>query len=253
MAAQSKTVKELIELENRFNEALVRGDIAVIEEIEANDLIFTDAAGVVTSKADEIKSLKSGEVKFESIKMTDTRVQDLGTLGIVTGTLMEKAAYKNIDISGTYRFTDVWAKRNGRWEHVAGQETLVSTPAEAPASAVSDVVDVKTALATLINLQLQYDASAVDKLLDPEFVYVSNDGSVVSRAEFINLTDREKNPLDVLEITDVQVRVSGDAAVATGTIHEKGLLYSKPYEFHGRTLITYARRNGRWLCLPIHD
>jgi len=37
-----------------------------------------------------------------------------------------KAQYKNTDISGTYRFTDVWAKRNGKWQHVAGQETLCS-------------------------------------------------------------------------------------------------------------------------------
>jgi ketosteroid isomerase-like protein len=251
--AQSSTAKELIELENRFNEALVRADIGVIEEIEANDLIFTDATGAVTSKAEEIQSIKSGEVKFASIKMTDTHVQGYGNVGVVTGSLAEKAQYKNSDISGMYRFTDVWAKRNGKWEHVAGQETLVSTPAEVPASAASDVADVKTALTILINLQLQYDAAGVDKLLDPQFVYVSNDGSVMSRAEFIDLTDREKNPLDTLEVRDVQVQTSGETAAVTGTIHEKGLLDGKPYEFRGRTLITYARRNGHWLCLAIHD
>jgi ketosteroid isomerase-like protein len=251
--AQSSTAKELIELENRFNEALVRADIGVIEEIEADDLIFIDATGAVTSKAEEIHSIKSGEVKFASIKMTDTHVQDYGDVGVVTGSLAEKAQYKNSDISGMYRFTDVWAKRNGKWGHVAGQETLVSTPAEVPASAASDVADVKTALTILINLQLQYDAAGVDKLLDPQFVYVSNDGSVMSRAEFIDLTDREKNPLDTLEVRDVQVQTSGETAAVTGTIHERGLLDGKPYEFRGRTLITYARRNGHWLCLAIHD
>lgn len=70
--------------------------------------------------------MKSGEVKFASIKMTDTHVQDYGNVGVVTGSLLEKAQYKNTDISGTYRFTDVWARRNGKWEHVAGQETLVA-------------------------------------------------------------------------------------------------------------------------------
>jgi ketosteroid isomerase-like protein len=124
--AQSSTAKQLIELENRFNEALVRADIGVIENIEANDLIFTDAAGLVRSKADEIQSLKSGDIKFEFIKMTDTRVQDYGNVGVVTGSVLEKAQYKNVDISGTYRFTDVWTKRNGKWEHVTGQETLVA-------------------------------------------------------------------------------------------------------------------------------
>ena len=124
-AAQNSTAKDLIALENRFNEGLVRGDVAVIEELEANDLIFTDAAGVVTNKTEEIQSIKSGEVKFESIKMDNTQVQDFGNLAVVTGRLVEKAKYKNADISGTYRFTDVWAKRKGKWEHVAGQETLV--------------------------------------------------------------------------------------------------------------------------------
>jgi ketosteroid isomerase-like protein len=133
--AQSSTEKDLIALENSFNEALVRADLKTIERIEADDLIFTDAAGLVTSKADEMQSLKSGEVKFESIKLTETRVQDFGNVGVVTGSLMEKAQYKNTDISGTYRFTDVWAKRKGKWEHVAGQETLVpKTPTRANGS-----------------------------------------------------------------------------------------------------------------------
>ncbi|HEX4921816.1 MAG TPA: nuclear transport factor 2 family protein, partial [Candidatus Bathyarchaeia archaeon] len=130
-ASQSSAEKELIALENRFNEALVRADLKTIEDIEADDLIFTDSLGTVTTKGDELQSMRSGDVKFESIKMDSTRVQDFGNLAVVTGRLVEKAKYKNADISGTYRFTDVWAKRKGKWEHVAGQETLVSRPAAA--------------------------------------------------------------------------------------------------------------------------
>jgi ketosteroid isomerase-like protein len=130
---QSSTTGDLIQLEHRFNDALVRADLKTIEEIEADDLIFTDATGAVTSKADEMESLNSGDVKFESIQMTDTRIQDFGDIAVVTGRLVEKAQHKNADISGTYRFTDVWAKRKGKWEHVAGQETLVTTPAEVTA------------------------------------------------------------------------------------------------------------------------
>ena len=131
VVAQSSTEKELIALENRFNEALVRADLKTIEDIEADDLIFTDASGTVTTKADELQSMRSGDVKFESIKMDNTQVQDFGNLAVVTGRLVERAKYKNADISGIYRFTDVWAKRKGKWEHVAGQETLVNTPADA--------------------------------------------------------------------------------------------------------------------------
>ena len=119
--AQSSTSGDLIQLENRFNDALVRADLKTIDEIEADDLIFTDATGTVTSKADEMQSLKSGDVNFELIQMTETRVQDFGNMAVVRR-LMEKARHKNADISGTYRFTDVWVTRKGKWEHVAGEE-----------------------------------------------------------------------------------------------------------------------------------
>jgi len=116
-----------------------------------------------------------------------------------------------------------------------------------------DANTVKQTLPTFLDLQLKYDADAVGRMLDDAFIYVSPDGSMMSRAEFIKLTNRERNPLDILEVTDVQVRVSGNTAVATGLIHEKGLLYGKPYDFRGRTLLTYVKKGGRWLQLACHD
>jgi ketosteroid isomerase-like protein len=117
----------------------------------------------------------------------------------------------------------------------------------------ADVNAVKEAVTELTDAQLKYDASAVDKLLDAAFVYVANDGSVINRIDFVGLSDRKRNPLDLLEITDIDVRTSGDTAVAIGLIHEKGRLDGKPYEFRSRTLATYVRKSGRWLCLAIHD
>ena len=35
------------------------------------------------------------------------------------------APYKGQDISGKYRFTDTWVKRNGKWQAVASQYTKV--------------------------------------------------------------------------------------------------------------------------------
>jgi hypothetical protein len=116
-----------------------------------------------------------------------------------------------------------------------------------------DAMDVKKILAELTELQLKYDANAVDRRLDAAFIYVSNDGTLISRIDFIKYTDRERNPLEVLELTDISVVTSGNTAVVTGLVHEKGLLDGKPYEFRGRTLITFVRKNRNWQCLAIHD
>jgi ketosteroid isomerase-like protein len=117
------TAKELISAEQAFNQALIRGDWRTIESLETEDLVFTDADGTVSGKSNQIAELKSGFAKFESIEMSEVKVQDLGNAAVVTGKLVEKGRYKDADLSGVYRFTDVWARRNGRWVLVAGQET----------------------------------------------------------------------------------------------------------------------------------
>ena len=117
------TAKELIAMENRYNDALLRADWKALESILADDLIFNNADGSVSHKRDTISSIRSGDIKFDSIAMSDVEVQVFGNVGVVTGKLVEKARYKAIDLSGTYRFTDVWVKRDGTWQNVTGQET----------------------------------------------------------------------------------------------------------------------------------
>lgn len=117
------TAKELFAMENHYNDALVRADWKALESILADDLIFNNADGSVSHKPDTVSSLKSGEIKFDSIAMSDVNVQAFGDVGVVVGKLVEKADYKGTDLSGSYRFLDVWVKRDGRWQNVAGQET----------------------------------------------------------------------------------------------------------------------------------
>jgi len=127
--AQSRnTAAELSAREAHFSQVLLRGDWQALEQIEADDLIFTNADGSVTHKSDDVANLRSGDLEFESIVMSDLAVQALGDVGVVTGKLVEKVRYQTTDLSGTYRFTDVWVMRAGRWQLVAGQETLVRSP-----------------------------------------------------------------------------------------------------------------------------
>jgi len=124
-AESSDTTSELRAREADFNQALLRSDWKALGQIEADDLIFTNADGSVTHKSDDVANLRSGNLKFASIDMSDITVKDLGNVGVVTGQLVERVQYKTTDISSTYRFTDVWDKRDGKWQLVTGQETLV--------------------------------------------------------------------------------------------------------------------------------
>jgi ketosteroid isomerase-like protein len=258
--AQSSTSGDLIQLENRFNDALVRADLKTINEIEADDLIFTDATGTVTSKADEMQSLKSGDVKFESIQMTDTRTQDFGDIAVVTGRLVEKAQYKNSDISGTYRFTDVWAKRKSKWEHVAGQETLVSTPAEASASGASDR-DAKSQEATmdknsttkLVALTNEWtdainsrNRQKLDELMASDFALYHWNGQLgAPRAQWLdNLFNHIKITKNTL--TNAAPQLYGDFGVVTSVGDWIGTFDSKPFSQECIVVDTWRKIENQW-------
>jgi ketosteroid isomerase-like protein len=73
-----------------------------------------------------IADLKSGDLKFESSKLEDMKVHVYGNAAIVTYATTDKGAYKGKDISGRYRWTDVFIKRGGNWQLVAGHGTRIT-------------------------------------------------------------------------------------------------------------------------------
>ena len=64
-------------------------------------------------------------MKYESLEISDIKVHVYGNSAVATGTGNVKASMKGHDISGTYRFTDTWVKRNGKWQCVASQGTKI--------------------------------------------------------------------------------------------------------------------------------
>jgi ketosteroid isomerase-like protein len=116
------TTKVVTAAEQTLNDALLRADWKTIQELYADDIVFTTADGSISHKSDSIREIQSGDAKFVSVEMSDVHVQDLGNVAVVTGKLIEKGRYKTDDLSGAYRFTDVRVKRDGRWQLVAGQE-----------------------------------------------------------------------------------------------------------------------------------
>ena len=55
-------------------------------------------------------------------------VRVYGDAAVVTYSTMDKGTFKGQDISGRYRWTDVFARRGGTWQIVAGQGTRIQPP-----------------------------------------------------------------------------------------------------------------------------
>ena len=125
-ADKGGTEQTLQQLEKDWAQAFVKFDAASVERIEASDFVSTAPDGKVGDKAQDLKDLKTGNFKAESMDVDDMKVHVYGTTAVVTGrTTIKNGKYGGQDISGQYRFTDTWVKNNGKWQVVASQGTMI--------------------------------------------------------------------------------------------------------------------------------
>ena len=117
----------LMKMEQEMTDAIVKNDTSVFEKYAADNATFTDPGGMLATKAQAVAMFKAGDLKIESSKIDDMKVQMFGKTAIVTYRTTDKGMYKGRDISGQYRWTDVFVKTGGKWQMVASQGTPIMT------------------------------------------------------------------------------------------------------------------------------
>lgn len=115
----------LMQMEREWTDAQLKKDTKPLDRILADDWVAQGPTGTVT-KSQALAELKSGESKIDSVTLGPMTVRVFGDTVVVTGSDDEKSSYKGKDTSGHWTWTDVFVKRNGRWQAVASQGTLVS-------------------------------------------------------------------------------------------------------------------------------
>ena len=127
-AAQSKgpasgkggTEQTIMRIEQEMLDALLKRDPSVFERYMADNSAFTTPDGALIDKARFIADLKSSELKMDSSAISDMKVTVHGDTAVATYVTNDKGTYKGKDISGTYRWTDVFVRQKGGWKLIAG-------------------------------------------------------------------------------------------------------------------------------------
>jgi len=120
---QADTRATIEKADQMFADAMVKVDLAALASTYAEDYVFTDPAGRVSHKAELLDSFQRGVIRIRSQEISDVQVNVYGEVAVEIGKVMSQATRDGHDSGGTFRFTRVWVKRNGRWQTVAFQET----------------------------------------------------------------------------------------------------------------------------------
>ena len=122
-SGNTKVEQEIRRLEREWFESYVRGDRAAFDRIVADDAVMTYGNGKVGNKSEAIAEIKAPADASYSLTSDDVKVRVYGDTAIVTGRVTEKGTFNGRSLNSQSRYTDVWVRRNGRWQVVASQNT----------------------------------------------------------------------------------------------------------------------------------
>jgi len=116
----------LIKLEQGWNDAFYRKDLAFIENILAAEFIATYDDGTRGDRAKELALARDFNQQVESAVQDDFVVKVYRDTAVVWFTLHVVGIRQGQRAELTLRYTDVWIIRDGRWQCVSTQSTRVS-------------------------------------------------------------------------------------------------------------------------------
>ncbi|MGA8216447.1 MAG: nuclear transport factor 2 family protein [Candidatus Sulfotelmatobacter sp.] len=123
-SGEQETIRQIIDMERQAKEASLRRDADFSQRTLAEDYVAITPLGMVTTKQENISARRSGQLRYESINVSDMVVRLYGDTAVVTARADVKGHQLGEDFSGPYRYTRVWVRRNGRWQTVSYQATV---------------------------------------------------------------------------------------------------------------------------------
>jgi ketosteroid isomerase-like protein len=121
--------KEVLAAEEARRNAMPQSDVATLNRLLSDVMVYTHSSGGKDSKASWLSKLSDGSLRYDRLAFTDLNVSVVNDTALLTGRMNATAVH-----SGQPRMVDslylaVWVKQPTGWQLVAAQ----GTPAPAKA------------------------------------------------------------------------------------------------------------------------
>ena len=114
----SEAEEKLLKIEKEFAQAIISNDLEGIGRIVADEWIIIDPNGDIVDRARFFEVIKSGALTHDMMESEDLRVRVYGDSAVVITVTRTKGKFMGQEFSTQERATDVFVKRDGRWQCV---------------------------------------------------------------------------------------------------------------------------------------
>jgi hypothetical protein len=103
---------------------------------------------------------------------------------------------------------------------------------------------------------VERDYAFFDKVEADEFVFTGSNGATFTKKEDLEGLKEPASPdsrLQAYDVSELRIKLYGDAAVVTGKVVTKGLSKGKEYTSESRFTDVFVWRDGRWQIVAGHS
>jgi ketosteroid isomerase-like protein len=120
---------EIDQLEDEWRSAILTGDVRTMDSLLAGDFMAITPSGTLQSREETLENLRTGNVHFTALTITDRKVRFYGATAVVTSLANVQASTPDGQVAGNYRYTRVYVRNGqGAWKIVSFEASRVRPP-----------------------------------------------------------------------------------------------------------------------------
>lgn len=124
----SKQHAQVVEMEERLRQAMLRSDVGVLDKLIAPELLFTNHLGQFVTKQDDLAFHRSGVLQLKELLPSEQQIQHKPGFSVVSVLMHLLGTYEGAPIDFKIRYTRVWSvSPSGSMQLVAGHATAISS------------------------------------------------------------------------------------------------------------------------------
>src|ERR1700693_3173979 len=132
VASAALVEDQVLQVEHDCTQAYLNHHLAAVENILGDDWTYSPADGSFKTRAQVVEEFRVDTMKYETITQNNVKVRVYGITAVVTGDEVITGSDGGRELSSHIRFTDVFVKRDDKWQAVASHESSILEPSDAP-------------------------------------------------------------------------------------------------------------------------
>lgn len=114
---------EIIAYENRLIGAMKDSNVAELDALIDDNLVFTGHDGLHYTKQDDLEAHRSGNIEIYSIETSEQIIKIVDDVAVVSVLKNISGSYFGETQVGIFRFTRVWKMKDDGWKIIAAHST----------------------------------------------------------------------------------------------------------------------------------